>query len=135
MAALEPPAKGTYALYLGVGKPRESSPTRRTAALGGPTIVEVDLKVGGYDHDLNQPHVQQQVIRLCVHEPSVGLVLSTPCSVQRGNREDGHMSQSNALIYTAPACRVDCAHTIGMLARCLTFPTPDIWMHQPRIAC
>ena len=28
-----------------------------------------------------------------------------------------------ALIYVVPVCRVDCAYAIGMLARCLTFPT------------
>ena len=31
-----------------------------------------------------------------------------------------------ALIYAHPASRVDCSYTIGMLARCLTFPTPEM---------
>ena len=35
-------------------------------------------------------------------------------------------SKVGALIYCVPASRVDCAHAIGMLARCLTFPTPSM---------
>ncbi|KAL3907696.1 MAG: hypothetical protein SGPRY_010082, partial [Prymnesium sp.] len=38
-----------------------------------------------------------------------------------------------ALIYTVPACRVDCAHMIGMLARCLTFPTPEMDQAADRV--
>ena len=34
-----------------------------------------------------------------------------------------YASKVGALIYVVPVCRVDCALTIGMLARCLTFPT------------
>ena len=37
-----------------------------------------------------------------------------------------YASKVGALIYVVPVCRVDCAFTIGMLARCLTFPTPDM---------
>lgn len=31
-----------------------------------------------------------------------------------------------ALIYAVPACRVDCAYAIGILARCLTYPTAEM---------
>ena len=34
-----------------------------------------------------------------------------------------YASKVGALIYVVPVCRVDCALTIGILARCLTFPT------------
>ena len=34
-----------------------------------------------------------------------------------------YASKVGALIYVVPVCRVDCAFAIGVLARCLTFPT------------
>ena len=34
-----------------------------------------------------------------------------------------YASKVGALIYMVPVCRVDCAFAIGVLARCLTFPT------------
>ena len=36
-----------------------------------------------------------------------------------------YASKVGALIYVVPVCRVDCAFAIGVLARCLTFPTED----------
>ena len=39
---------------------------------------------------------------------------------------ESYASKVGALIYVVPVCRVDCAYTIGMLARCLTFPTEDM---------
>ena len=36
---------------------------------------------------------------------------------------DSYASKVGALIYVVPVSRVDCALTIGILARCLTFPT------------
>ena len=36
---------------------------------------------------------------------------------------ESYASKVGALIYVVPVCRVDCALTIGILARCLTFPT------------
>ena len=38
------------------------------------------------------------------------------------------------LIYAVPASRVDCAQAIGMLARCLTFPTDDMMAAAERVA-
>ena len=35
-------------------------------------------------------------------------------------------SKVGALVYCVPASRFDCAYAIGMLARCLTFPTTDM---------
>ena len=35
-------------------------------------------------------------------------------------------SKVGKLVYAMPACRADCAHCIGMLTRCLTFPTPEM---------
>ena len=37
--------------------------------------------------------------------------------------KEAYASKVGALIYVVPVCRVDCALTIGILARCLTFPT------------
>ena len=36
---------------------------------------------------------------------------------------EAYASKVGALIYVVPVCRIDCAFTIGVLARCLTFPT------------
>ena len=38
-----------------------------------------------------------------------------------------------ALIYTSPTTRTDCSWTIGMLARCLTFPTPELDLAADRV--
>ena len=48
---------------------------------------------------------------------------ATPSS--RALRET-YPSKVGALIYCVPASRIDCAHAIGMLARCLTFPTSSM---------
>ena len=37
--------------------------------------------------------------------------------------KEQYASKVGALIYVVPVSRVDCAYTIGVLARCLTFPT------------
>ena len=39
---------------------------------------------------------------------------------------ESYASKVGALIYVVPVCRVDCALAIGILARCLTFPTKDM---------
>ena len=39
---------------------------------------------------------------------------------------ESYSSKVGALIYVVPVCRVDCALTIGILARCLTYPTADV---------
>ena len=38
----------------------------------------------------------------------------------------GFGTKVGALIYVCPTTRIDCAWVIGMLARCLTFPTPEL---------
>ena len=50
---------------------------------------------------------------------------------RKGNSADvtlkeAYASKVGALIYVVPVCRVDCAFTIGILARCLTFPTAEM---------
>ena len=46
---------------------------------------------------------------------------------------DSYASKVGAMIYVVPVSRVDCALAIGILARCLTFPTPAMDAAADRI--
>eukprot|EP00966_Prymnesium_polylepis_P100298 2323240-Prymnesium_polylepis.1 len=37
-----------------------------------------------------------------------------------------YASKVGAMIFAAPAARFECAYSIGICARCLTFPTPEM---------
>jgi hypothetical protein len=56
------------------------------------------------------------------YEDAVQLRRTTPASPPVAGRQE-YPSKVGALIYCVPASRLDCAYAIGMLARCLTFPT------------
>jgi hypothetical protein len=44
-------------------------------------------------------------------------------------------SKVGAMIYAAPAARFECAYSIGICVRCLTFPTPEMDELADRIIC
>ena len=50
---------------------------------------------------------------------------SSPAAADAAMRVE-YPSKVGALIYCVPASRLDCAYAIGVLARCLTFPTPEM---------
>eukprot|EP00966_Prymnesium_polylepis_P333809 7389227-Prymnesium_polylepis.1 len=46
-----------------------------------------------------------------------------------------YASKVGAMIYAAPAARFESAYSIGMCARCLAFPTPEMDEFADRIIC
>ena len=46
-----------------------------------------------------------------------------------------YASKVGAMIFAAPAARFECAYSIGICARCLTFPTEEMDAHADRIIC
>eukprot|EP00966_Prymnesium_polylepis_P250797 5799143-Prymnesium_polylepis.2 len=46
-----------------------------------------------------------------------------------------YASKVGAMIFAAPAARFECAYSIGICARCLTFPTPEMDECADRIIC
>jgi hypothetical protein len=48
-------------------------------------------------------------------------------------RQKEYASKVGAMIFAAPAARFDCAYSIGVCARCLTFPTAEMDQHADRI--
>ena len=48
-------------------------------------------------------------------------------------RQKEYASKVGAMIFAAPAARFDCAYSIGICARCLTFPTAEMDQHADRI--
>ena len=46
-----------------------------------------------------------------------------------------YASKVGAMIYAAPAARFECAYSIGICARCLTFPTPEMDELADRVIC
>ena len=85
-AALAPPAR-PYFLYIGSGPRREGDLRSFVESAGVYTVVEVDLQVGGYDHDITHPAVQQRVLSLAAADRCKGGFISIPCktfSVLRG---------------------------------------------------
>ena len=48
-------------------------------------------------------------------------------------RQKEYASKVGAMIFAAPAARFDCAYSIGICARCLTFPTAEMDQSADRI--
>ena len=85
--AISAPVSGAYWLYLGSGPRREGDLASHVARLGGAPVVNIDTKVGGYDHDLTYSPVRVEVLRLAQSERCLGAFVSIPCktfSVLRG---------------------------------------------------
>jgi len=57
---------------------------------------------------------------------------------EEGGRTDAqltkrYMSTVGALLYVAPSCRPEVSHCVGILARALTFPTPELLGYAQRV--
>ena len=86
-AAPNTPVDGAFWLYLGSGPEREGDLATHMGLLGGAPVVNVDLKVGGYDHDLTDPSFQSTLLRWARDPRCLGAFISIPCktfSVLRG---------------------------------------------------
>ena len=82
-----PTPTSAFFLYIGSGAPRDGDLQSEMKKLGGPIVVNIDLKVGGYDHDITYKGVQDAVLKLARHPNCAGVFVSIPCktfSVLRG---------------------------------------------------
>ena len=78
---------GDYYLYVGSGPPRDGDVNWHLERLGGLPMVPIDIKVGGYDHDITSEDVQKYVLDLGSSRQCKGVFVSIPCktySVLRG---------------------------------------------------
>ena len=85
--AIAVPTSGSYWLYIGSGPRRDGDLASQMAALGGAPVVNIDIKVGGYDHDLTYEPVRVEVLKLARDARCLGAFISIPCktfSVLRG---------------------------------------------------
>ena len=86
-AATIPTPTSIFFLYIGSGASRDGDLQSEMKKLGGPIVVNIDLKVGGYDHDITYEGVQESVLKLARHPNCAGVFVSIPCktfSVLRG---------------------------------------------------
>ena len=58
------PVNHKYFLYVGSGPAREGVVSSQLKKLNGWPIICIDLKIGGYDHDLTHEHTQRRVLEL-----------------------------------------------------------------------
>ena len=59
----------------------------RMSSLGGAPVVNIDTRVGGYDHDLTHSPVRVAILKLAQSPRCLGAFISLPCktfSVLRG---------------------------------------------------
>ena len=68
-----------YFLYLGSGPAREGDVSSHLKELDGWPIICIDLKVGGYDHDLTHEHTQKRVLDIASDPRCLGAFISIPC--------------------------------------------------------
>ena len=102
----------------------------QSAMEGGPSVTlsaESYIERIAKKYLANDPESYSRVLTPC----SMNLTKLYEDAVTRRHDVDSDLRASfakkcGAVIYCLPSCRVDCAFTIGMCARCLTYPTPEI---------
>ena len=77
--AIAAPSSGAFWLYLGSGPRRDGDLASQMAALGGAPVVNIDIKVGGYDHDLTHGPTRVAVLELAQSARCLGAFISIPC--------------------------------------------------------
>ena len=89
MGAALTPLGTPYFLYIGSGPRREGDLQSHVESVseGRVSVINVDIAIGGYDHDITHESVQTRVLELARHASCVGAFISIPCktfSVLRG---------------------------------------------------
>ena len=94
------PESGGFYLYLGSGPQRPSGVDEQMRAMGGAPVVLVDIKVGGYGHDLADAQVAASLLSLARIQRCLGVLVSIPCrtwSVARSLDAGGGLEHSKPL--------------------------------------
>ena len=73
------PQQGGYHLYIGAGPERNGSVRECVAALGGAPVISIDLKQGGYNHDITSPPVMRELQRLADDSRCLTVLGSISC--------------------------------------------------------
>ena len=74
------PDSGPYWIYVGSGPERDDSVANFTRELGGPAIVMIDPKIGGYGHDITSPPVEKELMALARDARCLGVIGSEAAS-------------------------------------------------------
>jgi len=102
------PEQGGYYLYIGSGPSRPGSLSEAMASIKEAPVVNIDLKVGGYAHDLHSPPVIARLRQLASDPRCLGVLGSVPCrtwSTARARPADGPLANSRPVR--------DCNHKLG----------------------
>ena len=81
------PESGGYYMYIGAGPARDGDVASHLKELGGSPIICIDIKRGGYDHDITHSAVQDRLLAIAASARCLGVFVSIPCktfSVLRG---------------------------------------------------
>ena len=78
-ACVDVPEQGGFFLYVGSGPLWENSVSAHVLKMTGQHVVSVDLKVGGYNHDISSPPVAKELRRLADDPRCLGVLGSIPC--------------------------------------------------------
>ena len=108
LSALGVPQTGGYILYLCSNLPRPGSFTEQVAKLGGPRVVSVDVRVGGYSHDLSHASVADAVIAAASDSRCAGVLASIPCKTWSASRG---VAAGGGLAFSQPLRDID--HPLG----------------------
>ena len=73
------PAGKEYFVYLGSGPERNGSIKAHLESLGSLTVVPIDSRIGGYDHDLTDSAVQRRIFEIVSDAKCKGVFVSIPC--------------------------------------------------------
>ena len=76
---IEKPA-GSFILYLFSGPRRPGDLAEQVAARSDLSVVSIDIKIGGYAHDLRRPEVTERCVELASDPRCAGVVAAVPCS-------------------------------------------------------
>ena len=87
-------------MYLGSGPLRDGSFSEWMKKLGNATVIPVDLKIGGYAHDISSPPVAVRLREVITDPRCKGLLASIPCktwSPARSAPAEGALQHSRPL--------------------------------------
>ena len=111
------PQTGGYLMYLCSNAPRTGGLAQHVADLNGPSVVNIDVRVGGYAHDLSHATVAQAVIAAASDPRCAGVMASVPCKTWSASRG---LAAGGGLAFSQPMRDID--NPLGFLRDDGTLP-------------
>ena len=118
VALLGVPQTGGFILYLCSNAPRPDSLQAQVAKLGGVPVVNVDVRVGGYNHDMSHPPVANAVIAAASDSRCLAVMASIPCKTWSASRS---VAAGGGLAFSRPLR--DCNNRLGFTNTDGSLPT------------